>query len=367
MFRAAHAPFWLIVLLGWTAYSLVFTLQIMQMNASLGAHVGLAAALKLSFGGWLTWVPLTLGLHWLVQQYPIARGRVFGALAVQLAGVLLVVLLRAAYVYVTNGYFQWYGGEPLPEFSNVLSSSMANNFLLAWLVVCVAHGWLFLQRSQQHELKLRLLQARLTASELQALRATLNPHFLFNALNSVAEMVHRDPELADRMLVAISALLRDGLSKDMAQLRPLGEEVALVQHYLVIEKIRLRERLVVEMDLPSDCLDRWVPALVLQPLVENAITHGISRRRAPSILRISAGLTPEGLVLEVRNNIPPGTSAPGNGIGVASTRSRLALLYGNKATLDQRTCVDGLYRVQVVIPDSSRAKVLSEDNEMVPP
>ena len=350
MFRTAKLPLWLLVLLGWTAYSLVFTVQIVQMNDSLETRIGLPEALKLSLGGWLTWVPLTLGLHWLVQRQPIERGRVLRALGLQLAGVLMVVFLRAAYVYATDDYFQWYGGQPLPDFSVVLATSMSNNFLLAWLVVGIAHGLVFLQRSQQHEQQVRFLEASLAASRLEALRAQLNPHFLFNALNSVAEMVHRDADVADRMLVSLSALLRDGLSTDPAPLRPLREELALVNHYLMIEKIRLAERLVLELDIPDVCLDVPVPALVLQPLVENAIVHGIARRRAPGLLRVSAALVEEGLMLEVKNNVAPGASAPGNGIGLASTKSRLALLYGDRATLEQRTGVDGLYRVQVVIP-----------------
>ena len=255
-------------------------------------------------------------------------------------------------MYATNGYFQWYGNQPLPGFADVLATSLSNNFLLAWLVVGIAHGLVYLQRSQQHEQKVRVLEASLAASRLEALRAQLNPHFLFNALNSVAEMVHRDADIADRMLVSLSALLRDGLSTDPAPLRTLREELALVQHYLMIEKIRLAERLVLEMDVPEACLDRTVPALLLQPLVENAIVHGIARRRAPGLLRVSARSVAQGLLIEVTNHVAPGTSAPGNGIGLASTRSRLALLYADRASLDQRTGVDGLYRVQVLIPET---------------
>ncbi len=202
------------------------------------------------------------------------------------------------------------------------------------------------------------LETSLTRTQLEALRAQLNPHFLFNALNSVAEMVHRDAELADRMLVSLSALLRDSLSSEQDQLRPLHEELELVDHYLMIEKIRLGERLQVVRDIQADCVDVPIPALILQPLVENAIVHGIARRRSPGSLCVRGRLHDGQLVLEVQNSVAHAdVTRSGTGIGLQSTRSRLQLLYGERGFLSRQVMENGDHLVRLAIPTVSSMRI----------
>ncbi len=344
-----------IVLLWWTAYALMFASQVVKMGEDQGNPVSWQEALHFSFGGWMTWVPLSLALYWLVRRHPVQRGQMLRSLLLLTAGVLLVVLLRAAYVYVTNPVFAWYGKQPLPGFGSVLATSLRNNFLLAWIVIGVAHALVFYQRSREREQKVAELEATLATSRLEALRAQLNPHFLFNALNSVAEMLHQDVELADRMLVALAALLRDSLASDEGQQRPLRDELALVQHYLTIERIRLGERLQIDWRIDMACMDVPVPALILQPLVENAIVHGIARRRLPGHLIVRGRLDGDLLVLEVENSVAPEhVAVPGIGIGLHSTRGRLHLLYGERAHLANRLQDAERYVVELAIPLPAR-------------
>ena len=348
-------PIFWVALLWWTAFALMFAIQMVRMEQPLGTPATWERALQVSFGGWMTWVPLSLGLYWLVQRHPLERGRLLRSGAVLMAATLVVVFLRAAYVYLTNPIFGWYSDQPLPGFGSVLATSMSNNFLLAWIVVGLVHAMVFQQRSREREQKVSELEANLATTQLEALRAQLNPHFLFNALNSVAEMVHQDAELADRMLVSLAALLRDSLSSEQGQQRPLREEIELVQHYLMIEKIRLDQRLQVEWQVAATCLDIAVPALILQPLVENAIVHGIARQRAAGTLRLSGELRDDQLVLEVENSVAPQQApATGTGIGLHSTRRRLQLFYGQRAQLSQRITHAGSYLVQLVIPITPR-------------
>ncbi len=343
-----------IVLIGWTAYALIFASQVAGMTDRHGIAVTWRDALVLSFGGWMTWIPLSLGLYALVKRHAIERGRVLRAMLALTGGALAVVVLRAGYVSATNDVFAWYGTEPLPPFTRVLATSFLNNFMLAWLVIGIAHAIVFHRRSRDHGRRVAELESSLATSRLDALRAQLNPHFLFNAINSVAEMVHRDAELADRMLVSLAALLRDGLSTGQDQMRLLRDEIALVRHYLMIEAIRLGDRLKVEWDIADEVLDMPVPALVLQPLVENAIVHGIARRRSPGRLGIRARRVGDELVLEVDNSVAAGApSASGTGIGLHSTTSRLELLYGDRARLERTTLDDGRHCVRIALPHDS--------------
>ncbi|MEO8011912.1 MAG: histidine kinase, partial [Dokdonella sp.] len=212
-----------IVLLWWTAYALMFATQVMSMGEQQGNGPTWSEALRYSFGGWMTWVPLSLALYALVHFFPIERGRTLRAIVVLLAGVAGVVVVRAVYVLMTNSVFGWY--ETLPGFGSVLAASVRNNLMMAFSVVGVAHALVFYRQARERKQKVAELETHLANTRLEVLRAQLHPHFLFNALNSVAEMIHQDAELADGMLVSLSALLRDSLSAEKRQLRSLGHEL----------------------------------------------------------------------------------------------------------------------------------------------
>lgn len=343
-----RSVFWL-VLLWWTAYALIFAMQVISMGEEQGKPVSWAESLRFSFGGWMTWIPLTLILYWLVLHFPIERGRVLRSSTILFAGVLVVVLLRALYVYVTNPLFGWY--DVLPDFLSVAMASIRNNLMLGLTVVGVAHALVFYRQARERQTKVAELETHLAKSKLDALRAQLNPHFLFNALNSVAEMVHQDAEIADRMLISLSALLRDGLSAEQNQMRPLRDEIALIEHYLMIEKIRLGDRLKVRWMIGPHCAEVLVPVLVLQPLIENAIVHGIARQREPGLLTIVAEMEAGALMIDVENSIDARTKArSGTGVGLRSIRDRLQLIYGENAWLKQPPSNAGRYAVKLCIP-----------------
>ncbi len=139
MFKRVPSVFW-IVLMWWTAYALIFATQVIRMGDQQGQPISWQEALQFSFGGWMTWVPLSLGLYWLVKRSPIERDRVLRSLSVLMLGAVAVVVLRAIYVYLTNSFFAWYGDQALPGFGSVLSTAFSNNFMLAWLVIGISHA-----------------------------------------------------------------------------------------------------------------------------------------------------------------------------------------------------------------------------------
>ncbi|MEK6807071.1 MAG: histidine kinase [Pseudomonadota bacterium] len=167
-----------------------------------------------------------------------------------------------------------------------------------------------------------------------ALRARIQPHFLFNSLNSIAALVAIKPDDAERMIEDLSALLRAGLDV-RTQIAPLAEELEIVEAYLRIEQVRLGERLRIEREIP-DALLRWeVPLLCVQPLVENAVTHGISRRAEGGVLRLHARAEGDLLVIKIENPVvDAATDRPGHQLSLDNIAQRLALIYGEPASLE---------------------------------
>lgn len=208
-----------------------------------------------------------------------------------------------------------------------------------WIVLVA--GWMVAQQEERRALELRAEQLRtvLAQAELAALRQQLQPHFLFNALNSVAALMRdNDRARAVDALAQLSNFMRTLMANASQTEIELARELDYVQRYLGIEKIRFEERLLDRLDVGEDCLNARVPTLILQPIVENAIKHGIARRRSPGRLVIAARRIGDRLRLEVTNDPAeslPGQASPvGQGLGLSTTRARLQKCYGDTFTLD---------------------------------
>jgi len=213
-----------------------------------------------------------------------------------------------------------------------------NHFHFDWLVYAgIVSSWHAIdsyRRLRDREVQAAALEARLARAQLQTLKAQLQPHFLFNTLHSISALNHEDPKAANRMLARLSSLLRLTLDKDSAQEVPLREELKMLQHYLDIEQIRLGDRLTVNMKIAPGTLDAMTPNLILQPIVENAIRHGIAPFSAPGQIFIEARADDKTLFLEVTDTGPGLDGKAFNaGIGLNNTQERLQQLYGNAAGL----------------------------------
>jgi LytS/YehU family sensor histidine kinase len=179
----------------------------------------------------------------------------------------------------------------------------------------------------------------------------LNPHFLFNSLHSVSALMHRDVELADRMLTQLGDLLRAALANSNTQEVPLRQELDFLLRYLEIEQTRFGDRLAVTMEIAPETLDAWVPNLILQPLVENAIRHGIEPHAKPGRIELRAHRQDGVLALEVCDTGPGLRGAPATeGIGLSNTRARLRELYGAAHHFQLQDGSDGGLRVRLSIP-----------------
>jgi LytS/YehU family sensor histidine kinase len=220
-------------------------------------------------------------------------------------------------------------------------------------IVLIAHVASYYQRFRERELRSSQLQAQLEKARLQALKSQLQPHFLFNTLNSISALMLTDVEAADRMITRLGDLLRISLETAGTQMTTLSRELEFVNCYIEIEKVRFEERLNVCIEVAPETLDASVPHLLLQPLVDNAIKHGISRRVAGGEIRISATKNDGDLNLEVRDN-GPGLHEPSHssssGVGLRITRERLETIYGQHHSVELLTLQEGGAVARVSIP-----------------
>ena len=209
--------------------------------------------------------------------------------------------------------------------------------------------------SRQAEAERRASEARTLAreSELQALKFQLNPHFLFNSLHSIAALATQDGARARDMCIRLSDFLRTTLTLDGRELTPLGEELALARQYLEIERIRFGARLQVKEDIDSDCAQCMIPALLLQPLIENAVKHGVAGLAEGGEIHLAATRIATGLDICIENAFDPEWPAPrGAGLGLNHVRRRLNARYAGAATLDA-AATEGHYRVELRLPCES--------------
>jgi len=198
-----------------------------------------------------------------------------------------------------------------------------------WTTLVVAHALYYYRGLRKEEAQAARLTAQLAQAQLQALRMQIHPHFLFNTLNSIAALLHKDVEAADRMIARLGDFLRLTLKSSDAPVVDFEQELEFLKCYLEIEHIRFKDRLTVDLDIDPHALTAMVPNLILQPIVENAVKHGVARQTYPGHIAISARREGERLIVKVEDNGSGlKVKSNGSGIGLSNTRARLEQFYG---------------------------------------
>jgi hypothetical protein len=283
--------------------------------------------------GWSVWAGVLVPLVRRLVERPPSRLRNVAAL-VALAVVPPFVL---PVVYAPVHWLMFDRIWPITSaYGHMATHDVLTNILLSATIVGVVYGYLSLQRSRRLEVAAAQLNEQLTRAQLDTLRAQLNPHFLFNALNSVAVLARRGKmDDVERMVTRLADLLRHSLEASRAQLVTVRVELEAVRRYLDIEQVRFGDRLVVSIDAGDVLLDHMVPSLLIQPLVENAVRHGPVDTRTP--LQVRVAVTEEHGCLTIRVSddgagLRDGAEAS-DGVGLSNTRARLRGLYGDDASL----------------------------------
>lgn len=310
-------------------------------------------ALLSGFATWYPWLLLGPGVFWLARRFSFDPERWRWSFLVHLPASVLFGAL--------HGVLRWCVGpfvdsRPIPIDRIIIGQLLLT--VLSYFVLVAAHQAIVnYRRYRERELRASQLEARLAQAQLEMLRMQLHPHFLFNTLHAISTLLHRDPEAADEMISELSDLLRMTLDNIGKQEVTLREELDFVQRYVDIQQTRFQDRLRVTLDIQSDTLDARVPNQLLQPLVENAIRHGLDGRPAGGSIAIAAKRVGEMLQVSIHDDgegVRTGSSRP-EGIGLGNTRARLRQLYGPGASLELANHWEGGAVVTVLVPQAPAA------------
>jgi two-component sensor histidine kinase len=350
---------WAVGLIVWTIVGLVMTQQSYYVALSMGAPGSVWRRLLVgSFGGCALWALMTPFIVTAARRFPIEDLRSGRAIGIHLAIGTLCAFLDAALNWnIGPGP----GGQPMSLGLLMIRLYLWN--LTCYLVIVALTLAIDFARLYRERIVAEAdLRAQLSSAQLRALQSQLRPHFLFNTLNTIAEEVHTDPAAADRMITNLASLLRSSLQHSGVSRIPLGEEMETLAHYLDIVQARLRDRLTVEVDIPRAAAAASVPAMLLQPLVENAVQHGAEPNPGPTIIRIQGRVAGKQLELSVSDDgagLPPGGHR--ERIGLRNTRERLRQLYGDAFEMTVRPRAGGGVESAITIPAVPLEREVSVD------
>lgn len=314
----------------------------------------------LSWTSWFALVPLVWRLSTLVR---ISRERWVFPVAFHLAGSIVFAAGHSLLAGTIQYWLLVVSGQPSSPLSPITWGSRVSrvylyNFewevLLYWGIVGMTHALAFHSELQWRALRESRLQARLVEARLESLQRQLHPHFVFNTLNAVATLLHRDPAAAESMIVRLGELLRAVFRSDVQQEVPLARELALTEQYLDIQRLRFGTRLRFDVNLPPEAETALVPVLILQPLVENAIKHGFAGTTEGGVIRLTGEHIGDQLVLTVadtgRGLDGREPSAVVEGVGLSNTRARLEHLYPGRHGLEIDAPPGGGFSVTLRLP-----------------
>jgi len=338
------------ILACWIFIGLLFTPQTYLLNLRAPTPLTIWQAISANAVIFLVWAVLTPFALRLGRRFPLERERLGRHLLIHLAAAFAFAAVHLFAVGQLNRLVQPRAySAPLPIFG-LLVGLGATDVMIYTGLVGVSQATTYFRRYREREV--HLVQA-----QLLLLKTQLHPHLLFNTLNAIAELIHQDAARAERTLTQLSDLLRLALNGTGRQRVTLNEELAFLRQYVEIQRTLLQERLDVIWAVDDATLDARVPELLLQPLVENAIQHGIAPRASGGIVTIGADLHDEALVLSVIDNgvglRTPSRPAEG-GIGISNTRARLRHLYGGRHRFEIVERPSGGVAVTLSIPFSTR-------------
>lgn len=305
--------------------AVLFAMQTYSAAWYSGFHITWRQAITIALISWYIRALLVPLGFWMAHRMPMRRVVGLAVLTRNVATHAIVSLLAGTVLHVVYAALMtkltW-----IPRRASV-SVELPMNVLIYWAAVAAAHGVDYYNRARDRELATTQLESALAAARLDALCSRLHPHFLFNALNGIAELVHENAEAADQMLSELAEMLRTIIKQPSRQNVALAEELGLVERYLRLQQMRFGDRLRFSLEANVETLRAAVPFLLLQPLVENAVIHGIASCPEGGTVEIASHRDRDWLVLKVRDN-GAGCISSAEGVGLQATRLRLRHGYG---------------------------------------
>lgn len=346
----------LAIVVPWTLFGLYSGWQTHYRSALWGKPFSWGRSLYAEISYTWIWAILTPLVLWLAHRFPLPSPKWPRNVLVHLTAMFtFATFTKLAWDIVAtppNAFFN--NGITYVNLLKSVLSALDSGTMLYCIIVLISYAAGFYREREEGRLRASELQRQFTDAQLAALKMQLHPHFLFNALHTISGLVHDDPHGAERMIARLSDFLRLSLEDHSIQEVTLREELRFLHLYLDIERVRFEDRLAVEFDLSPDVYDAFVPNLVLQPLVENCIRHGISHRISGGRIVVSGRREDDMLLLSVADNGPGAELNPmgplREGVGLSNTRARLRRLYGERQQLTLRQPAEGGLDVRILIP-----------------
>jgi two-component system, LytTR family, sensor kinase len=345
---------WALIFAAWTLIVVTFSVQAYVFAVARGRPDSFWHEFLVAASDWYIWAALTPLVLFFCRRFRITSDNWLSSVSVHLAvGVVISLLQLAIQVrlnYIINPGYKMTYWRVMYFFATFKGHI---NLLTYWVIVALNHGFYYYEQSRARELAWSRMETDLANAQLQVLNMQLHPHFLFNTLNSISALISEDPQAARQMVLKLSDLLRASLNKIDLPAVPLQQELELLECYISIEQTRFKDRLVIEKEIAASALVCEVPTMILQPLVENAVRHGIGKHRQADCISIIAQRSNERLLLEVRNcigSMENGGPSPTRGIGLANTRARLEQLYNGQHSFEIANREGGGVAVKLTLP-----------------
>ncbi len=302
--------------------------------------------------------PLVL---WFARRFPLERKPYWRSILTHIGGMLLFGTLAKLSWDIVGGMNNYTRGQfSFIKMVRSIDYGMDMGVLLYWVIVFMSYAAAYYKRYEDSLVNSAKLETQLVQAQLHALKMQLHPHFLFNALHTISSLVHEDPEAAEQTIARLSDLLRLSLDKSSLLEVKLAEELHFLDLYLEIERTRFEERLKVSFQIAPEAEAAIVPTLILQPLVENSVRHGIANRISGGHITVTAARQKDMLLLKVTDNgsgLPPGrVGTTKEGVGLATTRARLERLYGSAYNLVLCNLPEGGVEVRILMPFATQSR-----------
>jgi len=355
---ATRSTRWTWIAAIWCAGALFDASQTMLVMHAMGGRRPWLPPFLIVFASWLPWALATPLVIELARRQPFVQGALLRSATAHLAAFAALCMVAEAWSAWLRITFNPWRHAPPPTFVNTWISALTDQmlmFTIAYaLILTITYVVDAREKMSRQMIETARLNEELSRAQLAALRRQMDPHFMFNTLNSIAGLVRdQRSSAAVAMIVGLSEFLRRASADSHRAQVTLAEEVEYLQRYVDIQKVRFGDRLRVSLDIPADLLNASVPSLLLQPLVENAIKHGISKRVSGGEIRVAGARHDGALRLTVYNDgpwVPADLEAAPDGVGLGNLRTRLKILHGDRSELRLQPAEEGGVEVVVTLP-----------------
>jgi sensor histidine kinase YesM len=339
--------YWLCQIIGWAMVGGLMLFFAYVYDVHISPIILLSRIVVVFFAGIITTHLLRLVIKWQGWMLQSVE-RVIPKLAIAMVVTSLLFSLLVLYA-IDLFKLDTETSKKLTFDKKLLGNTIDNGlFILPW--VLIYYFYHFIEKSRKQQLDTLQLEALIKELELKTIKAHINPHFIFNSLNSIRALIDENPKRARKAITELSNILRSSMAIDKSETVSFEQELNIVKDYLALENMRFEDRLKVEYEIDEDTLDQPIPPMMLQTLVENAIKHGISKQIGGGMIKIISDFNDHHHELAVQNTGNLNNSLNGEGFGLSSTQSRLTLLYGDKAKFEIRQKTPSLVEARVLIP-----------------